>query len=396
MHPDVPTLMVAGSFVSLLSGCMLGFASYHYGETRPGIWWGTANVVLAAALVCLVAGSISGVGAIFTSGLALLSVSAALSWGGARALNGRLAPFLPLIAGPLVLACAHFVPAIRSSTLLESLVVNSVTITYYGSAAAELWRGRSDGIRSRVPLAVLLVVHVVTLVVAVPVPLAFGANHPDMMNVLASLIHFETPLFVMGTSIFVFAMMKERNEARLIEDSNTDPLTGLLNRRGFFSAAAVTLDDCLARGRPAAAIIFDLDHFKLINDTRGHAAGDEVLRAFAYASRRYLKGDCVVGRIGGEEFAVLLAGADVEAACSIADRVRRGFAEIEHAGADTGVSTTTVSAGVSARERPDNIYTLLSEADAGLYLAKSQGRNRVRRGGAREADEDARKVIRVA
>ena len=397
MQLDVTTLVVAGAFVALLSGFLLGFASYHYGEIGPGAWWATANAALAAGLICLATGSVAGVAAIFTTGLMLMCVSAALCWGGARLLDRRPVSAAMLIAGPALWAGVQFVPSLGQSDVLTATVSASVTLAYYGSAALGLWRRRGDGIRARVPLSVLLAIHAATLCLAVPASQMrlLKPNQPASLDSLFGIIHFETLLFVVGTTIFVFAIMKERNEARLIEASNTDSLTGLSNRRGFFAEAGTALDRCLAQGHPASMIIFDIDHFKLINDNHGHAAGDEVLRAFAYTCRRFLRDKAVVGRIGGEEFAALLPGSGIEAACARAERLRRGFAEMDLCGSDRAISVT-VSAGVSCRMLPEDVYDLLSEADAGLYEAKTSGRNRVVCGGQRSGAEDRGNVIRVA
>jgi diguanylate cyclase (GGDEF)-like protein len=150
-----------------------------------------------------------------------------------------------------------------------------------------------------------------------------------------------------------------------------DPLTGLSNRRGFIERIAPLLD-----AGPVALLLIDVDRFKLINDTHGHDTGDTALIAIA---RRLSRWDCatqVVGRLGGEEFAILATGFGRFAANSFAEAVRQGVATCDHAPPLAGTSVT-VSVGLVLAEPGDDFATLYRAADGALYEAKRQGRNRV-------------------
>ncbi|NVN86943.1 MAG: GGDEF domain-containing protein [Rhodopseudomonas sp.] len=130
-------------------------------------------------------------------------------------------------------------------------------------------------------------------------------------------------------------------------------------------------------GTPVALVAFDLDHFKAINDTGGHATGDRVLQVFAEVCGRILRPGDLIGRIGGEKFAAIMPGSGIEAGYALAERVRKAVAE---AGAivDGSPVNCTVSGGVVASSAPDDdIYALLRQADIGLYRAKSLGRDRI-------------------
>ncbi len=155
--------------------------------------------------------------------------------------------------------------------------------------------------------------------------------------------------------------------------ATTDPLTGVLNHRTFHERLEREFANADGTGRGPAIILLDLDHFKDVNDTFGHQSGDRVLRTFArFVESRARLGD-LVARIGGEEFALLLPGADLKTAARVADRLVSGYAEIDH---DDGVGNQTVSAGVadaSLAAGPDELKRL---ADAALYRAKASGRNR--------------------
>jgi diguanylate cyclase (GGDEF)-like protein len=165
------------------------------------------------------------------------------------------------------------------------------------------------------------------------------------------------------------------SEDALADLAQRDGLTRLLNRRAFDGA----LQEALARhrrmGEPFALLALDLDHFKAVNDTHGHAAGDEVLRRTAQTLGSQLRPFDRLFRIGGEEFAVILGGADGEAALAAAERLR---ASVEaHAVATEGVAVpTSVSIGVAWGEMTADSAALLRVADAALYRAKREGRNR--------------------
>lgn len=165
---------------------------------------------------------------------------------------------------------------------------------------------------------------------------------------------------------------------QLHQQANTDSLTGLFNRRHFTDLGRRLLKRCQRRETQAGVIVCDIDHFKRINDTWGHAAGDEVLLAVAAALQRGLRDSDVLGRYGGEEFAIILPGAGIERTTVIAERLRRDVEAmpIEISGEKTGI---TLSFGVhaSAVGESTSLDDLLNLADAALYQAKNTGRNRV-------------------
>lgn len=123
--------------------------------------------------------------------------------------------------------------------------------------------------------------------------------------------------------------------------------------------------------------MFDLDHFKQVNDRLGHAEGDRVLQRFAGVLQRELRHTDIASRIGGEEFCVVLNAIEQDAARTIAERIRQGFADLELAIADTGLMAT-VSIGLAMSTGDEEFSSLLNRADAALYQAKNGGRNQVR------------------
>jgi len=166
---------------------------------------------------------------------------------------------------------------------------------------------------------------------------------------------------------------RKAREADLVRQASTDPMTGVLNRRAFQDRIDRLRDD--TPDRPGTLALFDLDHFKQVNDGHGHDAGDAALLHFADVLRASLRVEDVIGRLGGEEFAVLFPGLSTAAALAACERVRNTLQDGRiHAG--DAIFTITVSAGV-APIRPDlSSDEVFRIADAALYRAKSRGRNR--------------------
>jgi diguanylate cyclase (GGDEF)-like protein len=156
-----------------------------------------------------------------------------------------------------------------------------------------------------------------------------------------------------------------------------DPLTGLLNRRAFLDASEVEIRRVLRHRQPLSVIAIDLDHFKSINDSYGHGAGDAVLVDFAHVVSQQLRGLDLVARLGGEEFVVLLPDSDALGALRVAERLRLAIAD-SGPQVGEGVLHYTASFGVAGLDPgQSSLEELLGRADEALYAAKRQGRNRV-------------------
>ena len=159
--------------------------------------------------------------------------------------------------------------------------------------------------------------------------------------------------------------------------ATSDPLTGVPNRREFMAFAEQHLARALRLDRPMAVLMLDVDNFKNVNDVYGHAMGDEVLIAVASVCRTVLRGGDMLGRMGGEEFAVVLPDASPAVAREVAERLRTTV-EAMAVGSDGDSIRVTMSLGVAVRQAGDtSVDALLRRADAALYRAKATGRNRV-------------------
>lgn len=171
--------------------------------------------------------------------------------------------------------------------------------------------------------------------------------------------------------------LRDRLEESL-EMAVTDPLTGLHNRRYIISRLRQGLDAMERSGERVSVALIDIDHFKRINDSWGHQAGDKVLRGFAERLKRELRAVDVAGRYGGEEFLVVLFGAGADSALEAAERCRAAMAREPFVLASSGETlAVTLSAGVAEARIGDDIEDLLARADSALYEAKSSGRNQV-------------------
>jgi diguanylate cyclase (GGDEF)-like protein len=158
--------------------------------------------------------------------------------------------------------------------------------------------------------------------------------------------------------------------------AHTDELTGLHNRRAFFAHGEQLLQDAMRLGHSVAALMLDLDRFKYINDVYGHAAGDKVLKSVARALRPLIRTDDVLGRLGGEEFAVLMNDVSEVQALDVAERLRMAVADcVVHHGSH--IIRPTTSIGIAVFEQPTSLSEMLSHADAALLRAKRCGRDRV-------------------
>ncbi len=171
----------------------------------------------------------------------------------------------------------------------------------------------------------------------------------------------------------------DRQSRQLRKMARVDTLTGLLSRRSFFELAYLEMKRVREeKDSQIFVIMMDLDHFKQINDNFGHHAGDNSLRQFANTLKICLRSNDVIGRLGGEEFAVVLAEANIKSVKSIAERIRLKTEESKTFFHDSAV-TVTVSIGISKLgEDEDDITEALKRADRAMYRAKKEGRNRIR------------------
>lgn len=179
-----------------------------------------------------------------------------------------------------------------------------------------------------------------------------------------------------ATGLLVLTLLVRDMLVEITARSETDPLSGLYNRRGFEQRVETGFAAARKSGLPMALVVCDLDHFKSINDNYGHDCGDRVIEGFAGILKRISSEQMVVGRMGGEEFSVLLAGSNAATARLFAEAVRTAFAAAPIAGLP-GWRRCTASFGVAEWQADEGFSELRRRADAALYAAKRGGRDRV-------------------
>jgi diguanylate cyclase (GGDEF)-like protein len=214
------------------------------------------------------------------------------------------------------------------------------------------------------------------------------SGNPDTLvpegEIWAHMIFFSALIPAMVCPTVVYALLNTLRElhlarAELDAIAHRDPLTGLLNRRGFDEAAAALIDQEIARREQVSALLCDIDHFKRINDTYGHECGDIAIRHVATVIRSTLTtfAKVAIGRQGGEEFAVIATGRSVREIAQMAEALRANVAATPFGWEGEDIRLT-ISVGTSmSASTGASVQSLLSSADEALYEAKRRGRNRV-------------------
>ncbi len=181
---------------------------------------------------------------------------------------------------------------------------------------------------------------------------------------------------VLATLVFIFISIFMYKSRRFFKRrAQTDYLTGIANRRYCFELGEKLINKCVAKKQPFSLLVFDIDHFKKINDSFGHMVGDNAIKMVAQQAMHWIKKDDHLGRIGGEEFLVLLPNIHSDEAYQIAERLRKGIASKTFSYKNNTINLT-VSIGVAERTNNDeNLGVLVNQADKALYKAKNKGRN---------------------
>ena len=390
---DIPTAVLMAALLNLFSGALLTYAFLYYKDAPAALWWGISHIILGIGVLASMAGASTGLDWITAIAFVIFLICAAVQWHGTRLLVGARS-YLPLtLVGPSVIAAVNFLPVGDAVPLVRGMVAMIMNIAYFAGALYVLVRPPSDRLKAYLPLAVLFVANIVAMMLA---PFGgLGSNEAGLPPLLSlpGILHIEAQLFVLGTTIFVIAALRERNEQTQKKAAGTDALTGLANRAGFFELGSRLVARCLAEGTPFAVVAIDLDRFKSINDNHGHATGDAVLQSFATVARRSMRPNDVLGRIGGEEFVVLLHGSGMEAAVAIAERMRKSLQQAAEF-VDGKRVGATMSAGVATSASSTSLEAVLKEADTALYRAKQNGRDRVE--AADDSNSGQTAVVRVA
>jgi diguanylate cyclase (GGDEF)-like protein len=363
---------VTAACVAALLGLFLLFA-WVQDRIEALAWWGVAYLI----------GGFSGVlwrleGVVplpIPARLAdvLLFIALGMIWTAARVFHGRPVCWGAMCFGAVVWTAADLSPVFSHSPAVRIMLSSVIVAVYTFMIAAELlWRERRKSLIRRWPALFVPMLH--GAIFLFPVALA-SLGVKSLATGWIAVFAIEVTLYVVGAAFIVLVLAKDRTVNRYKRAAETDPLTGLFNRRGFFTAAGALMTANQKKLTPVSVLAFDLDKFKAINDRFGHKMGDAVLEMFAKTVKKTMRTDDIIGRLGGEEFIAVISGKLADA-CVAAERVRAAF-EAAALAPDGPQIPVTVSIGVAYGLPTAAIDKIIERADAVLYRAKENGRNRV-------------------
>ncbi len=291
-----------------------------------------------------------------------------------RSLGERPVRYLWL-ASCLVWPLLCLFPAFYHNLAARIVTISLLCGLYSAAFFFELCRLRQIIKTTFWPAIVLVSIHLLFQIAR----LVFDHFIPDSRNGAIAGSNFslyvilESILFIIGLSFTLLAMVNERSQLRLGRMSQIDPLTNTLNRRGFYLVAAEIIRH--SQQRPCTAIIFDLDHFKSINDTYGHFKGDEILLDFCQRVTEKIPAHLCFARLGGEEFAAI-GLLSQEQATELCEEIRVATEQSVSSQIPYTVSIGFTTRAITDYQKPA-VNNLLETADFALYKAKTSGRNRV-------------------
>ena len=367
---DIPTLLIVAVSLAALLGLFLILAWAQQREVRALAWWGSAYLIGASSMAMWSSPALAIPLAVPE---ALTFLACGMIWSGVRLFHGRPVSPLGTCAGALGWLIANDVVVLEVGGVLRIALAASVVAAYTFVIAFELWRERRKSMFSRFAAFVVPSLHATIFLM----PIGIRALLPQAFaSTWVTLLSLEAIIYGVGTAFIVLLMVKDHHVHIYRHAATTDALTGLLNRRAFMEHAR---NLCALHGRrhePVTLLMFDLDKFKSINDTYGHAVGDDVLRVFAQVAGSSMRTTDIVARLGGEEFAAILPG-DIEVARKVAERVRANF-EVAGKVVSEHPIGGTVSIGAATSHAPvTDVDALINRADEALYKAKHNGRNRM-------------------
>jgi diguanylate cyclase (GGDEF)-like protein len=397
MSLDATTLTFAGGFVTFLGGLLLLAYWWQDRAAWAAFWWALANCGLGTGITLLALHSVLPFYVSNITAPLLLDLCAVLAFVAARVFNrGSIDPYR-VVASVAAWVILLIITGIFTREQFAAALGVGISGGIYAAAAVEFWLGRKEELRGRLPIMGILISFSISLFL-LALQFATASKYspaPSSMSLLG-VINFVGFLYALGVTTFLIIMLKGRNEEKYRVSALVDPLTGLGNRRAFMDRAQRMFDRHGHDASPVALLAFDLDRFKRINDTFGHATGDQVLCVFADVLSSALRSSNIVARIGGEEFVAVVPGASDEAAVAIASRIADAFQNAAQF-LDGQKIEATVSVGVASNGgRMCNVVDVLASADGALYQAKNAGRNRVVLAGGELAASPTNNVVRIA
>lgn len=374
MSLDISTLYLVATLVAALLGALLLFF-WRQEKIEALGWWGAAYILGASSIALWTVSGTDLGGWLSLAVNAVGFMACGMVWDAARVFHGRPANWIGVIAGPALWVAAMLALDPVTPELRMNLGA-AIVAAYAALTAGELWRERRKSLRARWPAIFVPLLHGIVLMLPIVLgDLLRAHDETTIGSIWVAAFAAELVLYAVGTVFIIFLLVSERTVSVHKTAASIDPLTGLLNRRGFGEATSRMIEREAKAGRPVTVMIFDIDHFKSVNDRFGHAAGDDVLKVFAHVVASTLRITDLVGRVGGEEFAALLP-CSMEESLTAAERVREAF-QASGIAIDDVPLETTVSIGVAGGPANTELEVLMASADTALYQAKRSGRNRV-------------------
>ena len=377
-----PTLIILAALLSMLITALL-FAVWYFNRHIPGLrLWVLAFLSSSVFSICLLVRDALPEPLSVAVAQISISLTGYLCWMGSRVYMGRrpLRHGWAVLALGLLTAVALYFTVARPHTGVRFVLAGLMSGVCFVLTARTLAHGGFRQVPARYLFSAMVGAHGLFVLMR---PLAFALAVPQdagdgaLVSALSYIVVLESnaALVLIGFGALMLTNEFITNELRHLAE--VDPLTNVFNRRAFLTLLDKAISGAQRLQRPLPVLVLDLDHFKQINDTRGHQGGDDVLRHFVRLAQRCLRKEDVMGRLGGEEFGIFLPHADAAGALAVSERLR---ALVESTPARVGAGqpvAVTVSIGVALAGPGDVPDAALQRADEAMYLAKQYGRNRV-------------------
>lgn len=410
LHLHIPTLLFGAAVVNVTLTCFC--LSSWFGRRDREIYRWLTFTGAASTSGFLVLLFLAEYRATLSLGMAqaCFELAGGMAWAGVRVFEGRKASAPVILAGPVIWALALYIPGIDNSFIARASLSSIVIAAYYSAITFELIRGyKREPLRSRATAIGIAVTH--TIFVIGRIGLALTANMTNWQLAEGSnrvgVFVLEAIIVMVLLVLTLTSMERDRVEIEQRKTASTDVLTGAMSRRAFLDTARSWVE---AYGKDAALILFDLDHFKRINDTYGHAAGDVALVTFSKLVKERLQaatmiagfnfdasmsshyqrwyetamadgiresGNPLFGRLGGEEFACLLPHLSQTQSLAIAEDIRQNLSDLDINAGSTTMRMSVSAAVVTTADIGHHLDDMFAAADEALYRAKRAGRNRI-------------------